>query len=156
MKKYILVFMILNLLFILNGCTDSFNKKEDIDKQKENSSVENNIEKDSIDSVWIDNENIKITAKDAINDNGNISIKLYIENKFNDDIDIKLEKLELGGKKEVIECNDFISKNNSKEVDIKFKNKNELSNLIDKYEGTFLVKLINKDKEIRLDFLFKY
>lgn len=156
MKKYILVFIALNLLFLLNGCTDTVNDKLDIDEQKENISVENSIEKHNIDSVWIENENIKITAKDSINDNGNISIKLYIENKFNDDIEIKLEKLELGGKKEVVEFNDFISKNNSKEVDIKFKNKNELSDLIDKYEGTFLVKLINKDKEIKLDFLFKY
>ncbi|WP_455538024.1 hypothetical protein [Terrisporobacter sp.] len=148
MKNKLIVLCILIIFSLLAGCSE---KKINTNKIDASSSIENdNSEK--FDQVFIDNEYCVIkTNKNKVDIvDKNAEFPVSIENKSNKDIEVRLNKINIGKLVREVEFEYKIKPNETKEGILKIKNISQLDTLIDKMEGKFV---INSDEYY---FIFKW
>lgn len=149
MNKKLILPCILIIFSLLIGCSEKKidtlgTNKIDISNNKEN---QNSKEFDN--AIFIENEYCAIkTSKVDIVDN-NAEFTVSIENKSNNDIEVMLNKVNLGTLVKEVEFEYKIKPNETKEGILKIKKVPNLETLNDKMEGIFL---INGDE---YSFIFK-
>ena len=149
MNKKLILPCILIIFSLLIGCSEKKidtlgNNKIDISNNKEN---QNSKKFDN--AIFIENEYCAIkTSKVDIVDN-NAEFTVSIENKSNNDIEVMLNKVNLGTLVKEVEFEYKIKPNETKEGILKIKKVPNLETLNDKMEGIFL---INGDE---YSFIFK-
>ncbi|WP_455543177.1 hypothetical protein [Intestinibacter sp.] len=137
MKNKLIVLCILIVFSLLVGCSE---KKINTDKIDVSSSIENN-NSNKFDQIFIENEYCVIkTNKNKVDivDN-NAEFPVSIENKSNKDIEVKLNKINIGELIRKVEFEYKIKPNETKEGILKIKNISQIDDLIGKMEGKFVI-----------------
>lgn len=149
MNNKLILPCILIIFSLLIGCSekkiDTLNTNEiDISNNKEN---QNSKKFDN--AIFIENEycDIKTSKVDIVDNNAEFTVS--IENKSNNDIEVMLNKVNLGILVKDVEFEYKIKPNETKEGILKIKKVPKLETLNDKMEGIFL---INEDE---YSFIFK-
>ena len=145
----ILIICILIIFSLLVGCSEKKIDTIDTNEIDVSNSIENHNSKKFDSAIFIENEYCSIkTSKVNIVDN-NAEFTVSIENKSNNDIEVILNKVNLGRLVKEVEFEYKIKPNETKEGILKIKNIPQLETLNDKMEGIFL---INSDE---YNFIFK-
>jgi len=140
---------ILIIFSLLVGCSEKKIDTIDTNEIDISNSKENQNSKEFDNAIFIENEYCAIkTSKVDIVDN-NAEFTVSIENKFNNDIEVMLNKVNLGILVKEVEFEYKIKPNEIKEGILKIKEIPQLETLNDKMEGRFL---INSDE---YSFIFK-
>ena len=143
MNKKLILPCILIIFSLLIGCSEK--KIDTLGTNK----IENQNSKKFDNAIFIENEYCAIkTSKVDIVDN-NAEFTVSIENKSNNDIEVMLNKVNLGTLVKEVEFEYKIKPNETKEGILKIKKVPNLETLNDKMEGIFL---INGDE---YSFIFK-
>jgi len=140
---------ILIIFSLLVGCSEKKIDTIDTNEIDISNSKEKQNSKEFDNAIFIENEYCAIkTSKVDIVDN-NAEFTVSIENKFNNDIEVMLNKVNLGILVKEVEFEYKIKPNEIKEGILKIKEIPQLETLNDKMEGRFL---INSDE---YSFIFK-
>ena len=140
---------ILIIFSLLVGCSEKKIDTIDTNEIDISNSKENQNSKKFDNAIFIENEYCAIkTSKVDIVDN-NAEFTVSIENKSNNDIEVMLNKVNLGILVKEVEFEYKIKPNETKEGILKIKEIPQLETLNDKMEGKFL---INSDE---YSFIFK-